>query len=137
MKKRVADVTEAELAILEFLWQTGDATVRQIAEAIYPKCTSSEIATVQKLLDRLRGKLCVTRDASVWPHKFKASIDRGQLLSNRLAATAKMFCGGAMQPLLTHLVRSTRLTAKDRESLRALLDEPTPTAESKSKRGRK
>lgn len=124
MARRLADVTETELAVLEVLWDRGAATVRQIAEALYPKCTSSEHATVQKLLDRLRGKQCVERDASVWPHQFAASIDRGQLISRRLASVADTLCGGTLQPLLTHLVRTTKLSAKERRSLRALLDDP-------------
>jgi predicted transcriptional regulator len=123
MARPLADVTEMELAVLEVLWDRGAATVRQIAESLYPKCTSSEHATVQKLLDRLRGKQCVERDAAVWPHQFSASIDRGQLLSRRLETVAHAFCGGALQPLLTHLVRTTKLSAKDRRALRALLEE--------------
>lgn len=123
MARPLADVTETELAVLETLWNGGSATVRQIAENLYPQCTSSEHATVQKLLDRLRGKQCVERDAKVWPHKYSATIDRGQLISHRLESVADTFCGGALQPLLSHLVRNVILSAKDRKALRALLEE--------------
>lgn len=117
------DVTDAELAVLEVLWEEGTATVRQIAEALYPQCTSSEHATVQKLLDRLKTKDCVDRDRSVWPHQFQAKIQRDDLIGRRLKTMAETLCGGSLQPLLTHLVRNTRLTEQDRQSLRALLDE--------------
>jgi predicted transcriptional regulator len=123
MSRPLADVTDAELAVLEVLWDRKRATVRQIAERLYPRCTSSEHSTVQKLLDRLRGKKCVQRDASVWPHEFSATIEREHLISCRLESVAETLCGGSLQPLLTHLVQNTRLSPKDRRSLRALLDE--------------
>ncbi|MEX2137868.1 MAG: BlaI/MecI/CopY family transcriptional regulator [Pirellulales bacterium] len=130
-----SDVTEAELAVLEILWERGIATVRQIAEAIYPQITSSEHATVQKLLDRLKAKNCVDRDRSVWPHQFTALVQREQLIGRRLEGMAERLCGGSLQPLLTHLVRNTKLSSQERRSLRALLDEldqeQTPTRRSK------
>ena len=113
------------------------ALCRQIAESLYAQCTSSEHATVQKLLDRLRGKQCVHRDPSVWPHQFTAAIGREQLISRRLETVADTLCGGSMQPLLTHLVRTTKLSAKERQSLRALLDgsdsEPKPSVRGKKR----
>jgi BlaI family penicillinase repressor len=118
-----SDVTEAELAVLEILWERGTATVRQIAEAVYPQCTSSEHATVQKLLDRLKAKNCVDSDRSVWPHQFSAAVQREQLIGRRLESMAERLCGGSLQPLLTHLVRNTKLSPQERRSLRALLDE--------------
>ena len=118
-----SDVTEAELAVLEILWERDTATVRQIAEAIYPQCTSSEHATVQKLLDRLKAKNCVDRDRSVWPHLFSATVQREQLIGRRLTSMAERLCGGSLQPLLTHLVRNTKLSPQERRSLRDLLDE--------------
>jgi predicted transcriptional regulator len=123
MSQSQNDVTEAELAVLEVLWERDTATVRQIAEAIYPQCTSSEHATVQKLLDRLKAKSCVARDRSVWPHQFSAAVQRDQLIGYRLESMAERLCGGSLQPLLTHLVRHTKLSREERRSLRDLLDE--------------
>ena len=123
MARPKKDVTDAELAVLEVLWEKGTATVRQIAETLYPQCTSSEHATVQKLLDRLKAKECVDRDRSVWPHEFHATIERDDLIGRRLKSMAEALCGGSLQPLLTHLVRNTKLSQQDRQSLRALLDE--------------
>jgi BlaI family penicillinase repressor len=131
------DVTEAELAVLEILWERDTATVRQIAEAIYPQCTNSEHATVQKLLDRLKAKRCVDRDRSVWPHQFTATVQRDELIGRRLESMAERLCGGSLQPLLTHLVSNTKLSAEDRRSLRALLDELDQERTSSSGRTKK
>jgi predicted transcriptional regulator len=123
MPRPKKDVTDAELAVLEVLWDRRAATVRQIAEALYERCSSSEHATVQKLLDRLKAKGCVGRDRSVWPHQFTATIAREDLIGRRLETMAQTLCGGSLQPLLTHLVRNTKLSEEERRSLRDLLDE--------------
>lgn len=123
MARPAQDITEAELAIMEVLWERESATVRQIKERLYPSGEGSQHATVQKLLDRLKRKGFVDRDQSVWPHEFTAAVDRDELIGRRLRKTAERLCGGSMQPLLTHLIRETKLSKKDRNSLRELLDE--------------
>jgi predicted transcriptional regulator len=119
------DVTDAELSILQLLWDHGSASVRQLAEQLYQKCTASQHATVQKLLERLEAKGCVRRDRETWPHTFAATVERGELIGRQLQQTANKLCDGSLQPLLTHLVRSARLSTEDRQSLRVLLDELT------------
>lgn len=120
---RPQDVTEAELAILQVLWDRGTATVRELTEQLYSSYSTSQHATVQKLLERLEAKQFVSRDRGVWPHVFQPTIDRDALIGRRLQQTADTLCDGAIQPLLTHLVRAGRLSTEDRQSLRALLDE--------------
>ena len=117
------DVTDAELAILQVLWDRGQATVRELTEQLYSQYSSSQHATVQKLLERLEAKDCVRRNRSAWPHVFEAAIERGDLIDRKLQQTADKLCDGSIQPLLTHLVKGARLSAQQRRSLRTLLDE--------------
>jgi len=123
MARTPQDVTDAELSVMEVLWNRGLATVREISEALYPNGSTSHHATVQKLLDRLKGKQFVIRDDSVWPHQFRADVARDELIRRRLQTTADKLCGGSLQPLLTHLVRSSQLNSQDVMSLRRLLDD--------------
>jgi predicted transcriptional regulator len=117
------DVTDAELAILQVLWDRGQATVRELTEQLYSQYSSSQHATVQKLLERLEAKDCVRRNRSAWPHVFAAAIERGDLIDRKLQQTADKLCDGSIQPLLTHLVKGARLSAEQRQSLRMLLDD--------------
>jgi predicted transcriptional regulator len=117
------DVTDAELAILQKLWDRGSATVRELAEQLYQKSEPSQHATVQKLLERLEAKDCVTRDRDTWPHTFAPAIERTELIGRQLQQTADKLAGGSLQPLLTHLVKTGKLSADDRQSLRSLLDD--------------
>ena len=51
----------------------ADLTARQIAEVLYPECTSSDIGTVHSMLKRLEQKKLVRRSRRTHPHRFSAS----------------------------------------------------------------
>jgi predicted transcriptional regulator len=123
MAREVPELPDAELAVLQQLWEQGPATIRQLSDALYPQGTDAHYATVQKLLERLEAKDCVSRDRSTHAHVFQAMIDRDEIIGRRLQAMAEKLCGGSLTPLLTNLVRSKRLTAKERRELRKLMDE--------------
>lgn len=123
MVKPPKDVTAAELAILEQLWDRESASVKELSQCLYGAATPSDIATVQKLLARLEAKEFVTRNRDEWPHQFRAIIIREDLISNRLQATADELCDGTMSTLLTHLVQSQQFSSRQRQRLRKLLDD--------------
>lgn len=123
MARPAQDVTDAELGILQVLWDRGSASVRELTEQLYTTYSASQHATVQKLLERLEAKECVQRSRDSWPHMFSATIDRSELIDRRLQQTADKLCEGSIQPLLTHLVKAGGLSADQRESLRSLLDD--------------
>jgi BlaI family transcriptional regulator, penicillinase repressor len=123
MSNQNQDVTEAELALLQALWDSGPATIRQLVERVYKQTGTSVYATVQKLLDRLETKGFVSRDRSGPVHVFRASIDRDELIGRRLRAVADSLCGGSLSPLLTHLVEGKGLSEKERRELRGLIDQ--------------
>src|SRR5437870_4622232 len=103
MDRELDDVTDAELAVLQVLWEGRPAAIRQITEAIYPAATDAKYATVQKLLERLEEKGHVARDRSQHAHLFSARTSRDVLVGNRLRAMAEELTGGSMAPLLAHL----------------------------------
>lgn len=123
MGRAPREITDTELSLLNELWQRPSATVPELTEALYGNNQPALLATVRKLLDRLEAKGCVSRDRSQWPHHYSAVVKREELASNRLQAAADEFFDGDLAPLLSHLVRSRKLTAKDREELRKLFDE--------------
>ncbi len=118
-----AHVTEAELAVLEILWEGEAVPIRAIADRLYPGGTAAHYATVQKLLERLEAKGFVRRERSQVPHRFSAKVDRARLIANRLRDVADTLCEGSMAPLLTTLVGKSGLADADIAQLRALLDE--------------
>jgi BlaI family penicillinase repressor len=117
------DVTDAELAVLQTLWDRGPSTIRQITDVLYPDVSDASYATVQKLLDRLEEKGHVGRDRGGHAHLFRALTDRDTLVGQRLRCVAEKLTGGMLAPLLTHLVRAEALSSAERRELRALIDE--------------
>ena len=122
MARRAADdVTETELAILQVLWERGEATRRQITDSLYPGGGEAHYATVQNLLGRLERKGFVRHERGEGVLSFMATVDRDELIRRRLQGLADKLCGGAMAPLVMNLVRSQPLTAAEVEELTAFL----------------
>src|SRR5262249_21562710 len=123
MARTPQDVTDTELSILQALWDRQPATIRQLTDVLYPGGGAAHYATVQKLLDRLEAKGCVVRQRGEGPHQFRAAVGRDDLIGRKLEDVADKLCGGSLTPLLTHLVRARRLTSRQRQQLRQLIDE--------------
>jgi len=133
MARTPKDVTDTEFSILHFLCETGRATVRELAEKLYPGRAAAQHTTVQKLLERLQAKGCVTHDRATWPYTFLPSIRREDLIERQIQQMADKLCDGSLQPVLSHLVKAGRLTSEDRQALRSLLDELNGANENEAK----
>jgi predicted transcriptional regulator len=123
MERTPQAVTDAELAVLQVLWDRGSATARQLTDTLYPGGAEAHYATVKKLLERLEAKGHVARDRSGHAHLFTATTDLDTIVAHHLRSVAQKLCGGLMTPLLSRLLRARALTRREREDLRALMDE--------------
>jgi BlaI family transcriptional regulator, penicillinase repressor len=86
------------------------------------------MASVQKLLERLESKGCVSRDRRERAHRFGSLVSRDDFLRHRLQGLADRLCDGAIAPLVTTLLRSKKdLSKKNAEQLRQLIDELWPS----------
>jgi predicted transcriptional regulator len=115
-------VTDAEWAVLEQLWDGGLASARQLRDGLYPSGGPSEHATIHKLLERLEAKGYVRRQRAAGALAFKATVDRDDLIGRQLETVLEKMCGGSLQPLLSNLVRTRRLTADELRELLALVE---------------
>ncbi len=117
------DATETELAMLRVLWERGEATRRQVADALYPGGGESHYSTVQKLLERLEKKGFARHERREGVLVFRATVDRDGFIRRRLEGLAEQLCGGLAAPLVMNLVRSQPLSAAEIEELYAVLRE--------------
>lgn len=135
MPRTPRDVTEAELNVLRVLWQEGPSTVRRIVESHDEAGSPTQPATVQKLLERLEAKAWVERDRSEAVQRFRATADRDELIGRRLQGIAEELCEGSLTPLISHLVKRERLSARDKQALRDLIERlDSETKERRTKR---
>ena len=114
-------ITDAELAVLKFLWDRESATAKGITERLYPECTASDVGTVHSMLKRLESKRFIHRDRETHPQHFSAAVDRTQLAGRQLDEIANKVSDGSYMPFLTHLVEGDRLSEEDLAELRKIL----------------
>src|SRR5687768_814137 len=137
---RPQDISDAELAVLQLLWDRPALSTRQIAEALHAGQADARYPTVQKQLQRLEAKGFVSRDRSLMVHLFSAAVGREDLVGRRLHAVVDSVVGGSVAPAVTRLLRSSRLRDAERDALRALNDqigEPPAAAPAAKRRRRK
>lgn len=128
------DVTDAELEILQVLWETPGCTIREVVDQLYEDPTRANYQTSKKLVARLEVKGFVRRDNSQTAHVFKPIVGQNELIERRLNDVAASLCEGSTLPLLTCLLQGKSLSARERQRLRDLFAELT---QNKSKRGQK
>ena len=134
MARTPQDVTDAELAILQVLWDQGPSTRRLLTDQLYPGGAAAHYTTVQKLLERLEAKGYVSGDRSQAVVTFKATVSREDLISRRLQDVAEKLCEGSVTPLLVSLVRAGHLSAAELKSLHDLVNELRRSSKSRGKR---
>jgi BlaI family penicillinase repressor len=121
MLRKPAPVTETELAIMEVLWNRAPVTVREIVESLYNQHTPALHSTVKSLLDRLAGKGFIDGDTSGFMHRFSPRISRQTYVAQELERLADSHFGGAFAPLLMSLADNTKLSRKERDTIRKII----------------
>lgn len=109
-------LTRLELEIMDFVWQLGESSVREIHEAI-PEERRPAYTTVQTILQRLEQKGAVRRTRKVGNAlMFEAAVTRRSAYRRLVDELLDLF-GGSAQPLVAHLLESGKLTLEDLKAL--------------------
>ena len=116
-------LANAELAIMNLLWQNNRLTARQVREKLYPDATKAQHGTVQKLLQRLEDKGYVERDRSLSVHLFSTAISRQTYAGRQLEFLAAKLTAGSFAPLITHLVEAHKISSDEIDKIRTILDD--------------
>jgi predicted transcriptional regulator len=115
-------LANAELAVMNLLWQNERVTARQMREQLYPEATKAQHGTVQRLLQRLEDKGYVERDRTLSIHFFSAAISRQTYAGTQLESLATKLTAGSFAPLITHLVQQNKISPDEINRIRAILD---------------
>jgi predicted transcriptional regulator len=122
-------LANAELSVMELLWDEGRLTARRVRERLYPGAEKAQHGTVQRLLQRLEDKGFVLRERDLGVQLFSAIVSREDYAASQLESLAQRLTGGSIAPLVTHLIEERRLTRSEIERLRRILDEGGPDGE--------
>ena len=105
-------LSKLELQIMEMLWTRGASSIREIQES-FPEDTRPAYTTVQTMVYRLEVKKALRRAKKISnAHIFEAVISRDAAQRRLVDEFLGMF-GGRMQPVMSHLIESGKLTLED------------------------
>lgn len=114
--------TDAELGILNFLWERGESTVRDVHEALYRE-EGAGYTTALKLLQIMHAKGLVLRDDSERAHVFRPAVSKERTQKRFLLdMVQRVFDGSPSQLVLQALGGRPKATREEVEEIRALLD---------------
>lgn len=122
MSLRPPRPTDAELAILDVLWERDQATVREVYEALYEN-DGGGYTTALKLLQVMHAKGWVVRDDSQRAHVFRAAVTR-DVARNRMLGpiVQRLFGGRPMDLVLSVLGTGDAPKPEELAQVRELLD---------------
>lgn len=121
MAKRPA-AAKSELEVARIVWQLGEASVRQVLEAL-PRQRRLDFKTVQTYLRRLeaKGYLRARRQGRAKVYTPRVAAD--QVVREVVDDLVERLFGGKSLPLFQHLIEDRRLSAAEIGQMRALLDQ--------------
>jgi BlaI family penicillinase repressor len=115
-------LSRLELRVMQALWTRGASSVREIQDA-FPAKRRPAYTTVQTILYRLEAKNAVRRTKKIGnAHIFEAAITETAAQRKLIDELLGLF-GGRVQPLMSHLIQTGRLTFQDIEDARTALRE--------------
>ena len=105
-------LTRLELEIMQYVWELGEAAVREIVDAI-PASKRPAYTTVQTILTRLEEKGAVRRTRKIGNALLYEPVITQKKMYERLVDELLDMFGGSPEPLVSHLVDSGKLTLED------------------------
>lgn len=111
-----------EMAVLEFLWQAGEANVRTAHGAV-GKTRGLSLNTVQSTLERLYRKGLLAREKSGHAYVYRPEVTRADLVSRYIGEVIETFSSEREAPLLAAFVdlveRTDETTLRELEAMLA------------------
>jgi predicted transcriptional regulator len=97
--KRMPDLGERELDVLEVLWAGGHRSAQDVQHALNGSTVS--LSTVQSTLERLHRKELLARKKDGRAYQYEALVTRSQLIGGLLRDLADDVAGGDIAPMLS------------------------------------
>ena len=121
MKKNIRRPTDAELTILQVLWDRGSSTVREV----YKILNSSKkvgYTTVLKLMQIMTDKGLVERDENLRPQLYSPRYPREQTQRQLIKDLADRAFGGSAKRLVMQALEAKKASPSELAQIEKLLD---------------
>ncbi len=122
MPKPKSDVlTEAEQRVMRVLWEKGEASVRDVTDALgktYPVAYNTVLTILRILTDK--NYVIPRQDGRAFI--YKPAVSRAEARSRALRKMVSTFFEGSPSELAQHLIRTQNLSAEELQALKDELD---------------
>ncbi len=122
MRPKHTTLTPQELEIMKLVWQRGDATVRDVYEALLGrrKIAYTTVMTMMKILEE-KGYLKKRRQERAF--LYRPTQPKNQVIGGMIREFIDRVFNGSAEPLLVHLVKSRHLSEKDLRKIARMVEE--------------
>lgn len=113
-------LTDAEQRIMNQLWEMGEASVRELTEALQAKhglAYTTVLTTIRIMSDK--GYVRFRKEGRA--HIYRPVLSREGARRNAIKSVVKSFFEGSPRRLAQHLVEDEKLSLEDIEALRSAL----------------
>lgn len=120
-RSKSATLTEAELRIMNVLWERGSATVHEVLEALpaKPALAYNSILTIVRILEK-KGYVKHVKDKRT--HVFQPLIGRKDATRFEIRHLVSRFFGDSHEQLVLNALEETTIDAEEVARLRQLLE---------------
>lgn len=122
MGDKIPRPTDAELAILNVLWDRGPSTVREVHEAL-SATHDTGYTTVLKLLQIMIDKGLVVRDESQRAHVYASRYGEQRTQRQLLGDLIDRAFGGSPAKLVMQALSGSRASAEELTAIRRLIEQ--------------
>ncbi|WIG54971.1 MAG: Transcriptional repressor, BlaI/MecI family [Rhodanobacteraceae bacterium] len=123
MPKRINPaISEAESRVMDLLWRNAPQGSEELVAGLQPE-TGWHENTVRTLLNRLIRKGAVRAEREGRRYLYSPVLTREQWQAHESRSLLDRVFGGKVAPLLVHFSRNEKLSARDVDELRKLVDQ--------------
>lgn len=115
------NITESEWKIMKVLWKNSPLTLKEVVECLKEECDWSN-TTVRTLIVRLMEKGCIAADKSTGKFKYVPLIEKEACQREEAKDFLERVFEGSMGRFITAFAKQGKLSKKDQEELRKLID---------------
>lgn len=121
-RKKLPTLTEAELRLMNVIWEKGQATVGEVVKSleIEPPLAYSTVLTTLRILEQ---KGCVRHTQEGRAYVYEPLIDRQQASRTALRYLISRFFNNSPEQLVLNVLEHEELDAKELERLKAMIKE--------------
>jgi predicted transcriptional regulator len=119
-RKKSPQLTEAELRLMNVLWEKGQATVGEVAEALTgdPPLAYSSVLTILRILEG-KGYLRHTKEGRAF--LYEPAVNRDEASTGAMRQLLAKFFNNSPELLVANLLSDEALSRKEIDRLKKLI----------------